>query len=76
LRSKNASADFQNFCRLAPKKGAESASFLQLRGNTDHYRHKKKLKEKHLRAAELKQSAITDKPETKTESHLGKHKSK
>jgi len=28
---------------------------------------KKKLKEKHLKAAELKQSAIIDKPETKTE---------
>jgi len=28
---------------------------------------KKKLKEKHPKAAELKQSAITDKPETKTE---------
>ena len=28
---------------------------------------KKKLKEKHLKAAELKHSAITDKPETKTE---------
>ena len=31
---------------------------------------KKKLKEKHPKAAELKQSAITDKPETKTESHI------
>ena len=31
---------------------------------------KKKLKEKHPKATELKQSAITDKPEIKTESHL------
>ena len=31
---------------------------------------KKKLKEKHPKAAELQQSAITDKPEIKTERHL------
>jgi len=34
LRPKNASADFQNFCQLASKKGAEYAGFFQLRGNT------------------------------------------
>jgi len=34
IASKNASADFQNFCRLASKKGAESAVFFRLRGNT------------------------------------------
>jgi len=32
LRPKNASADFQNFCRLASKKGAESAVFFGLEG--------------------------------------------
>jgi len=32
IASKNASADFQNFCRLASKKGAESAVFLGLEG--------------------------------------------
>jgi len=36
----------------------------------------KKLKEKHPKAAELKQSAITDKPETRTKSHLWKHNSR
>jgi len=35
--SKFASADFQNFCRLASKKSAESASFSRLRGNTVAY---------------------------------------
>jgi len=32
LHPKNASADFQNFCRLASKKGAESAVFFDLEG--------------------------------------------
>jgi len=32
IASKNASADFQNFCRLASKKGAESAVFFGLEG--------------------------------------------
>jgi len=32
LRPKNASADFQNFCWLASKKGAESDSFFGLDG--------------------------------------------
>jgi len=41
IASKNASADFQNFCRLASKKGAESAVFFgfegTLLGNTKFY---------------------------------------
>jgi len=45
IASKNASADFQNFCQLAFKKGAESAVFW-LRGNTDHYRHQKEAQRK------------------------------
>jgi len=32
IASKNASADFQNFCRLASKKTAESAVFFGLEG--------------------------------------------
>jgi len=34
IASKFASADFQNFCRLASKKSAGSAGFFRLRGNT------------------------------------------
>jgi len=34
LRPKTASADFQNYCQLASKKGPESAGFFRLRGNT------------------------------------------
>jgi len=34
LHPKNASADFQNFCRLASKKGAKNAVFFGLEGNT------------------------------------------
>ena len=34
ITSKNASADFQNICRLASNKSAESAVFFRLRGNT------------------------------------------
>jgi len=34
IAPKNASADFKNFCRLASKKGGESAGFFRLRGNT------------------------------------------
>jgi len=32
IASKNASADFQNFCRLASRKGAESVVFFGLEG--------------------------------------------
>jgi len=32
IASENASADFQNFCRLASKKGTESAVFFGLEG--------------------------------------------
>jgi len=32
LRPKNASADYQNFCQLASKKGVESAVFFGLEG--------------------------------------------
>jgi len=32
IASKFASADFQNFCRLATKKSAESADFFSLEG--------------------------------------------
>jgi len=32
ITSKFASADFQNFCRLAPKKSAESSVFFGLEG--------------------------------------------
>jgi len=40
IASKNASADFQNFCRLASKIGAESVVFFGLEGTLPYIRNK------------------------------------